>query len=333
MRLHQRLPLALILAALVHAGTALAEGPTGIPAPPDEALTETARELFAKGVKAAQAQRWDQCRAAFLAAYAVKPHPQIAGNLSACEVKLGMYRDAAEHVTIFLRAQRPDAPPERRAAADEVLREASAKIAIVRLDVTPSGAEVRLDGRSLGNAPLGLPLFLEPGAHVVEVRQESYVTAKRPVDAQAGSASDLGVALVKVAEPPPPLPPVVVERRPLWPALAAGGVAIVALGAGAGLTVAANAKSNDVTRLQIGASACTAPTASNAAQCATLHSDATSKVTLSNAAASTFLAGGALAVAGAGLGIWAAVGPKTAPVRIVPTGSRDHAAVTVQGVW
>ena len=40
-------------------------------------------------------------------------------------------------------AQRLDAPPERRAAAQEVLREASAKIAIVRLDAAPAGAEGR----------------------------------------------------------------------------------------------------------------------------------------------------------------------------------------------
>src|SRR5277367_3234909 len=90
----------------------------------DDAMTDTARELFMKGAKAAEQQKWDQCRAAMLAAFAIKPHPQVAGNLAGCELKLKLYRDAAEHLAYFLRELKPDAPAERRVNGEAALREA-----------------------------------------------------------------------------------------------------------------------------------------------------------------------------------------------------------------
>jgi PEGA domain len=331
MRTSLSLPLALIVAALVHAAPSRAQTPTGIPAPPDEALSETARELFAKGVKAAQQQRWDQCRAAFLAAYGVKPHPQIAGNLSACEVKLGMYRDAAEHVSIFLRAQRPDAPPERRTAADAVLKEASAKIAITRLDVAPDGAEVLLDGRQLGDASLTLPLFLEPGAHVIEVRQEGYVTAKRPLDAMAGTSTEIKIALLPVAAPPPvPGGHTTTARRSAGPGIILGAVAVAGVATGVGLyavSVGDRSNADTLTKTILDAKHSCVPGAANLDPlCAQAHSAAATSDALHNAGVGTLIGAGAVAVAAGAYFVWPA-----SRVSVVPVAEKSGAGLWLSG--
>jgi hypothetical protein len=331
MRSSPTLPLAVLVAALVHAAPSGAQTPTGIPAPPDEALSETARELFAKGVAAAAQQRWDQCRAAFLAAYGVKPHPQIAGNLSACEVKLGMYRDAAEHVSIFLRAQRPDAPPERRAAADAVLREASAKVATAHLDVGPSGAEVRLDGHPVGNAPIVVPLFMDPGAHLVEVRQDGYVTVKRPVDAVAGASTEIKIELAPVATPPKGSgDPVVTARRSAVPGIVLGAVAVVGVATGVGLYVVSvgdRSNADTLTNAILDAKHSCVPGAANFdARCAETHSAAATSDALHNAGVGTLIGAGAVAVATGAYFLWPA-----ARVSVVPVAGKSGAGLWMHG--
>jgi hypothetical protein len=206
----------------------------------DEALSETARELFAKGVKASQQERWHQCRAAFLAALSVKPHPQVAGNLAGCELKLGMFRDAAEHITFFLHAQKSDAPAERRAAGEAVLKEASAKIATIQVRVNIEGADVLVDGRSAGTAPLTTPIFLDPGKHTIEARQDGYPTVRVSVDASAGLSKELALLLVH-ADNSVPVP----GSRASWPIAVGAGTAALLLGGGIAFTVVSNGKASD----------------------------------------------------------------------------------------
>lgn len=301
----------------------------GISTTPDAAISETARDLFAKGVKAGQQQRWDQCRAAFLAAYGVKPHPQIAGNLATCELKLGMFRTAAEHVTVFLMQAQPEKiPAERKAAGEAVLREASAKVTTVQLRVDRDGAEVLLDGKPIGNAPLKSPVFLDPGAHAIEVRAEGYQTVRRELDARAGAAVDVDLKLTRPAAAPLPAP----EKRPIWPAIVGGSLAAGGMVLGAGLTAAANGKSRDAdtTAASLPLSSCAGtPSASYAAKCSALKDTLHSQSMLASGAVGGFVAGGVLALAAAGLGIWA----KSATPRIAPVVGVRGGGVVIGGAW
>jgi hypothetical protein len=205
-------------------------------------MTDTARDLFLKGAKAAEQQKWDQCRAALLAALAIKPHPQIAGNLAGCELKLKLYRDAAEHLTYSLREMKPDSPHEWRANSETALREARAKVEAVRLSVNVAGAEVRVDGRVVGRAPLVDPLFVDPGSHTIEAVQEGFPAARATVEATAGGERAVALELRKSEPPPPPLPPPHHERRSVVPGAVLGGVAGVALVTGIGLYAGGRSK-------------------------------------------------------------------------------------------
>lgn len=338
MQTHRTLSALLFAAVLSASATSFAQLPAGMSAAPDEALNETTRELFAKGVKASQQQKWDQCRAAFLAAYGVKKHPQIAGNLALCELKLGMFRDAAEHIAFFLSTQKADTPKERRAAAEMVQREAGAKITTVRLDVDRSGAEVLVDGKSMGNAPLAVPIFLDQGGHTIEARLDGYTTARRSVDAAAGVSVEIGLKLVPVASRDVE-PPVLVAKRPIWPAIASGGLAVLGLAVGAGLTVAANGKGSEADALRAtlpNRSACYGAGASSMT-CKSLNEALGADSALSKGAVSSYVVGGLFAVAATALGVWSVSGspPKREGIslQVVPVFANRETGVVIGGRW
>jgi hypothetical protein len=175
--------------------------PQGAAAPGDEALSETARELFEKGVKAWNAGRPDQCRALLLAAWAIKKHPQVALNLGTCELKLGLYRDAAEHLGYVLREMPADAPADRRAEALKRYIDATAHVVRLRITTNPPDAEVLLDGKSLGRGPLPEDLYLEPGPRVLEARAEGRETKRVTLGGAAASLEKVSFDLPPVGSP------------------------------------------------------------------------------------------------------------------------------------
>src|SRR5262245_11666729 len=68
-----------------------------------DAGTEKARELHAQGDRLYERGEYARAHTAYVAAWSLKKHYQIAGNLGDCEVRIGKYRDAAEHLSYFIR--------------------------------------------------------------------------------------------------------------------------------------------------------------------------------------------------------------------------------------
>ena len=69
------------------------------------------------------------------------------------------------------------------------------------------GAEVFVDGKSVGMAPLEDEVFVEPGARTIEAKLAGYVDGKKKIDAAKGSMLTVTLSLVKETPPPPPVQP------------------------------------------------------------------------------------------------------------------------------
>jgi hypothetical protein len=115
-----------------------------------------------------------------------------------------------------------------------------------------------------------------------------------------------------------------------------GGAAVVALGLGVGLTVAANGKSSDAASLQAQVrtpSECAAGTAGGGV-CGALRDALETRDSLSNGAAAAFVVGGLLAAGTAGFAMWElSRGRSQAAVRVLPAiGARTGGAVFA-GSW
>jgi hypothetical protein len=81
----------------------------------------------------------------------------------------------ASSLDVSRKLQAAEAPPwlvERARAAER--KSAAAALTQARVEVTPAGAHLRLDGRELGAAPL--ELLVPSGSHVLQVDAPGYVT-------------------------------------------------------------------------------------------------------------------------------------------------------------
>ncbi|MCK6588841.1 MAG: PEGA domain-containing protein [Polyangiaceae bacterium] len=316
------------------------------------ALDDKARELFRDGVKAAEASQWAKAHASFLAAWSLKEHYQIAGNLGTSEAKLGKWRDAATHLSYYLR----EAPKEKvaeRKSAEDLLAQARAKVGSITVRAEPAGAEVFVDGVSVGKAPLAGEVFVEPGAHGIEVKLEGYEPAKKNVSAGAGSAQSVEMRLAQVgpkesgkplkeaaqgeASKPPPTGSVE-SRGPNKALIIAGAATSAALiGTGIVLAVVSNGKAGEADEKAASLRQATGRddfcVNGQAAGCEELRGLVSAQESFANGAFWTLLLGGA---AGAGTTIYALVGGKAeakGALRFSPIATHTAGGLLVDGKW
>jgi hypothetical protein len=309
-----------------------------------DARTDQARELHVKGAALYEQGQFEKAEAAFLAAWALKQHHQIAANLGACEMKLGRFRDAAEHLAFFLREQPAGGNQDERRRTQTLFDEARAKIGTLTIDVDAPGAEVLIDDVVIGRSPLAGPVFVEPGGRRIVARLSGRPDMTRTLLVEEGMEKKVGLSLA-LAEVAPVVPPVVVvpERRPIWPVVVSAVLGAAGLAVGAGLTVAANGKGADIRLLQAqvktGGSAypCAGAQGGVGASCATLRELLAGRDGLSKAAATSLALGGAFGLVAAGWGGWLASTPRVDganhSVRLVPTVGAREGSVVVIGEW
>ncbi|MGK4003709.1 hypothetical protein WMF31_13850 [Sorangium sp. So ce1036] len=365
MKTHRSIAASLLAALLLSpaAGSAAPPAPSQAtsPAPPQaDTLSRTAHEMLAKGAEAWNQRRYDACRAWLLAAWSIKPHRQIAGNLAACEIKLGLFRDAAEHLSFLTQAtadgKRGELSPEHRRLFDDAL----SKIAVLNIDAEP-GATVLIDGKAVGQAPLSAPVYLEPGTHTLEARSRSGSTAEFSRRFEAGAQKTLTLhppmPKAKVAPPPPApaaAPPPDTPAAPAAPApppdtrvrdgVVIGGLALggAAIAAGVVLVVVSSSKgeeANDALHSIVkdgGTSACNDPAFSRA-RCDALADAYIAEGTTRNLALTALVtAGAALGGAALAYALWPVEAPRSAAsrgVRIAPAVTAQSAGLMIGGAF
>jgi hypothetical protein len=328
------------------------------------AMTEKARELYTEGTKAMDSGRYGEAHAALLAAWSLKQHAQIAANLGAAEVQLGRYRDAAAHLTFYLR-EAPKEKVKERLSAQELLARARKHVGALSIKVEPAGAEVLVDGEIVGKAPLAEEVFVDPGARVIEARQEGYATRKQAVSVAAGASQSVTLTLEQA--PPAGAGAAAAEAgaaeagapaaagaptKPAWKGIAGGegrekptsGVrplvigGIVATGAAMSLGVAfaivssvhaADAEEQREAIVEKGSPTCLSP--AKGAACEAIEDSIGARDRFGNLSVFSFVAGGLL---GAGTVVYALTAPRPlgkAPVRAAPVVTPDGARLVVVG--
>ena len=88
-------------------------------------------------------------------------------------------------------------PADRRAAVQTAITELRGLIAPITLAIEPAGAEVRVDGRAVGTAPLAAPLQLAAGRRVLEVALDGHVTVRDEIAVVARRPRTLRVRLAR----------------------------------------------------------------------------------------------------------------------------------------
>ncbi len=247
----------LALIALVPASAPGAPPPSRAKQAPDQ--TAEARAHYKKGTELYRQARYREAIAEFQAAYKLRPHGVLHYNIAQCYEKLGDIPAALASYHDYLREVpgADDRETVERAIANLEARLAATGVQQMLVYTQPPGAEVIVDGQSRGRTPFSI--VLPHGTHVVSLVKAGYETVTREVALAPERSIQLDIALIKGAsEPPPPVvlapaaapkpdltpapptpaavvpasEPKKVERRGrLW-TWVAGGVAVVAAGAG-----------------------------------------------------------------------------------------------------
>ena len=140
----------------------------------------------------------------YRAAFELRQSFEIAGNLGDVELIQGKPRDAAEHLGYAVREFPPTGKPPQKEALQKRLREATNMIGTVQIKVSVPGAEVLVDDKTVGKAPLDYELYVDRGEHVVSAKLEGYEPANEKLTATCGSKHDVSLTLTKKEAPKSP---------------------------------------------------------------------------------------------------------------------------------
>ncbi|HEX4338788.1 MAG TPA: hypothetical protein VH062_22940 [Polyangiaceae bacterium] len=230
-----------------------------------------ARALYQKASQAFEEGHYTDARNLLLDAWALRQSYDVAASLGDTEIKLGLFPEAAEHLSFSLRTF---PPLENEAALANVRRQlevARHEAAAVRVSVDEAGAEVRVDDRLVGTSPLAEPVFVAPGQHTVEVRKGAGVQTRIVV---SEAAKETAVSLELASLTPAPPPPDETAPRSVVPLIVGGAVVAAGLTAGIAFRLSADANDDHANgiRARLGAGAC-AGQAGSSADCTALRND------------------------------------------------------------
>ncbi|MGK3987050.1 hypothetical protein WME99_28685 [Sorangium sp. So ce136] len=342
-----RLLLAVAAASVVWSRAAIAacEGPPAAPSGEVRAPAG-AEEAFARGERARRARRWEEAEASYRAAWAAEPRPEFAGELGLCELELGRFRDAAEHLREALLYPETLAAAARRRFSEGLAR-AEREVSSATVAVSRPEAEVFIDARRIGRGQATYFVYLDPGRHEARGRLDGYVEDTYPFEAQRGRESMIGLHLE--AKPPPPaaapVAPVPAAPAPAAPSgpsagtvFRVGGIALAATGIalGTGFSVAAAVRGDEAEaqaariHQRNGAAACLSK--AYAEPCGVLLEMNDARDTLKAAAWGSFIGAGVVGAVALSSLLWAPEPGKRA-VRAAPLAAAHGGGVIFSGSW
>lgn len=151
----------------------------------DDPETRAARARFKEGVEFYDKRQYDNARASFRQAYALKSHPAVLLNLAMSSLKGNHPLEASRYFTQWMRDV-PSPKPADKKTADDGLTAARQKLA--RLEITgPAGLEVFVGAERVGTLPLPEAVDVEPGESAVKWVARDGVTETLRVTAAVGA--------------------------------------------------------------------------------------------------------------------------------------------------
>jgi hypothetical protein len=165
----------------------------------DDPIVKAARARFNEGVAFYDKAQYENARAAFLQAYALRKHPSVLINLAQSSLHSGHTLEAARYFQQYLR-ESSSLSAAQRADTEKALADARTKLG--RFEVSAAaGTEIEVDGDPVGTAPLAEAVDVEPGSHTVRSSTDS-----KTLTVAAGEVEPVSLN----APPSAPVEPVVV---------------------------------------------------------------------------------------------------------------------------
>lgn len=188
--------LAAAVALLALAPPSFAQEPPAKPSDPEEARRR-ARGHLEQGQQFYDEEAFEAARAEFVRAYELTKSYKVLYNLALVTAQLNDFAGAYRHYERYLKEGGDEIPAARKdevAASMERLRRRTALVEVVP---DPKDAEITIDDKPIGKAPLAAPYMLNPGEHKVGAIAPGHRPAYQHVTLTAGEATRVVLRLPK----------------------------------------------------------------------------------------------------------------------------------------
>ena len=157
-----------------------------------------AKAHFERGVAAFNENRLAEAASEFTAAYELTHAFKVLYNVGQVDAALGDAVGAVDSFEKYLAQGGNAIASERKQAVQAELEKQRDRIGTVTLQVQPEGAEIRVDGKLIGKAPLSVPLRLTEGKRELVVIASGYDARVRELDVLAKSQIEIEIKLDRV---------------------------------------------------------------------------------------------------------------------------------------
>jgi len=193
-----------------------------------------AREQFNQALSLQTGGDWAGALALLKEVAAVKPTPQVRFNIALCEERLGRLVAALGDYELAASDAQAEKADQVRQEVDSRLESLKARVprVVVQRGANADSATISLDGVSLGDSVLNVPLPADPGPHVVEATAAGFLPFKQAFRVAEQQTATIQVKLEAEPVKTEPLAPVQYRSAPTGLRTAGfviGGVGIASL--------------------------------------------------------------------------------------------------------
>ncbi|MGK4005500.1 PEGA domain-containing protein [Sorangium sp. So ce1036] len=152
------------------------------PPPAGPTARERAAEHYRRGLAFYDRRDWSMALAEYLAARQIYASWAATSGAALCLSNLGRHDEALEMFEALQRDFGDRLPAAAKDAAQRKLDELRQLVGILEVDAAEPGAQIVIDGRHRGEAPLRAPLRLTSGSHWVRVFKEGFAPFEQRVE-------------------------------------------------------------------------------------------------------------------------------------------------------
>lgn len=156
---------------------------------------EASRDHFNRGVEYVQDGDLKGALIEFKRAYAIAPNYRVLYNLGQVENELRDYTEAQAYFQRYLDAGGDEIPQARRREVEALVAKLAGRIATLTVETNVPGAEVFVDGVSVGRSPLSAPIRVSTGTRVLSAVAPGRPRATQVVEAAGGETVSVRLRL------------------------------------------------------------------------------------------------------------------------------------------